>query len=305
MSSSLPEGFRLRGAAKSDVDVAAAIVHAEETQLRGSSDWGAPEMSMFWRHADLDDGTWIVETIGGAPAAFAASLDRDEDTDCWAAVRPEFRDRGISTVLLGRVEDRARKRGASVLKAGMFAENAAARRLFERLRFCEARHYYLMRIDFDRQPDPPSWPSGIAPSTFRPEDARAFHAALGEAFAEEWGFHALPFEEWKRSRLEAPDTDTSLWFVARDGDQIAGVVRGDPKTHGGGWIGALGVRKPWRKRGLGLALLRHAFVEFHRRGEKHVGLGVDAENPTGATRLYERAGMRILTEDVVFQKELA
>src|SRR5215210_3997299 len=119
MSSSLPEGFRLRGVVKSDVDVAAAIVRAEETQLRGTSDWGAPEMSMFWGGASLGDGAWIVETIRGAPVAFAASLERGDDTDCWASVRPEFRDRGISTALLARVEERARMRGASTLKAGM------------------------------------------------------------------------------------------------------------------------------------------------------------------------------------------
>jgi mycothiol synthase len=52
-------------------------------------------------------------------------------------------------------------------------------------------------------------------------------------------------------------------------------------------------------------LLQHVFVEFRRRGEAHVGLGVDTENPTGATRLYERAGMRIVNEDVVYEKELA
>jgi mycothiol synthase len=304
MSSSLPEGFRLRGVAESDIDVAAAIVHAEEEKVRGQSDWGSAEMSDFWRHVDLDGGTWIVETTGGVPAAFAASVYRGDGTDCWAAVHPDFEGRGISAALLARVEDRAREKGATTLKAGMFAENAAAMVLLERLGFREARHYYHMRADFDRPPEPPDWPAGITPSTFQPEDARQFHAAIGEVFAEEWGFHALPFEEWNRTRLESPDTDTSLWFVARDGDQIAGVVRGDPKRYGGGWIGALGVRKPWRKRGLGLALLRHAFAEFYRRGESHVGLGVDAENPTGATRLYEKAGMRVLTEDIVFQKAL-
>jgi ribosomal protein S18 acetylase RimI-like enzyme len=71
-----------------------------------------------------------------------------------------------------------------------------------------------------------------------------------------------------------------------------------------GWIGALGVRDRWRKRGIGLALLQHAFAEFHRRGLTKVGLGVDASNPTGATRLYERAGMRVVAEDVTFVKEL-
>ena len=62
--------------------------------------------------------------------------------------------------------------------------------------------------------------------------------------------------------------------------------------------------KAWRRRGVGLALLRHTFREFHLRGDTHVGLGVDAENPTGATRLYERAGMRVINELVLYEKEL-
>jgi mycothiol synthase len=304
MSSSLPEGFRLRAAEPADVELAAAIVRAEEKELRGRSDWGATEMNAFWRSADLDGGTWIVETRGGTPAAFAATIERGDSVDCWAAVHPQFSSRGLATALLARVEQRAREQRARVLKTGMFAENAAAARLLERLGFREARHYYQMRIALDPPPEPPEWPRDIGPSTFRAGDARAFHAALHDAFAQEWGFHSIPFEEWKRTRLEAPDTDTSLWFLARAGDEVAGVARCAANHHGGGWIAALGVRKPWRRRGVGLALLRHAFVEFHRRGEPHVGLGVDAENPTGATRLYERAGMSVVTEDIVYAKEL-
>jgi ribosomal protein S18 acetylase RimI-like enzyme len=69
-------------------------------------------------------------------------------------------------------------------------------------------------------------------------------------------------------------------------------------------VNALGVRRPWRKHGLGLALLTHSFGEFFRRGEQIVGLGVDAENQTGATRLYQRAGMQVASEYVVYLKEL-
>jgi ribosomal protein S18 acetylase RimI-like enzyme len=58
-------------------------------------------------------------------------------------------------------------------------------------------------------------------------------------------------------------------------------------------VNELGVRNPWRRRGLGLALLRHAFAELGRLGADRVGLGVDAENVTGALRLYERAGMHV------------
>lgn len=305
MSSPLSEGFRLRAGAETDLDLAAALVRAEEEAVRGRSDWGSQEMIDFWRRGDFAAGTWIVETADRRPAAFAMSMHRDDETDCWAAVHPDHLGRGLSTALLARVGERARERGSRLLKAGMLAENGAARTLFDGLGFREARHYFHMRIAFDgAPPTPPVLPERIELETFRREDARAFHAALGEAFEEEWGFLALPFEEWEQTRLNAPETDTSLWFVARDGDEIAGVNRCDPRKHGGGWIGALGVRQGWRRRGVGLALLRHAFVEFHGRGEPHVGLGVDADNPTGATRLYESAGMAVLTEDIVFEREL-
>ena len=305
MSSPPPEGFRYRAGAESDLESVAALVRAEENHLRGESQWGPQEMIDFWRRADFDGGTWIVETAGGKPVGFATTLHRDDETDCWAAVHPEDTGRGISTGLLAKVEERARGRGSRKLKVGMFAENLAARALFEELGFREARRYYHMRIVFDRPPEPADMPDGIELTGFRREDARAFHAAINESFEEEWGFVSLPFEDWERMRLDAPDADTSLWFVARDDDEIAGGIRGDTEKYGGGWIGVLGVRRPWRQRGLGLALLQHAFVEFHRRGDTHVGLGVDADNPTGATRLYEKAGMRVLTEDIVFEKELA
>ena len=71
-----------------------------------------------------------------------------------------------------------------------------------------------------------------------------------------------------------------------------------------GWIRTLGVRRAWRKRGLGEALLLHSFGEFYKRGTKTIGLGVDAENPTGATRLYQKAGMHVASEYVTYEKEL-
>jgi ribosomal protein S18 acetylase RimI-like enzyme len=71
-----------------------------------------------------------------------------------------------------------------------------------------------------------------------------------------------------------------------------------------GWVGTLGVRRAWRKRGLGEALLLHSFCEFYKRGMQTIGLGVDAENPTGATRLYKKAGMYVAAEYVIYEKEL-
>ena len=81
----------------------------------------------------------------------------------------------------------------------------------------------------------------------------------------------------------------------------AQVIDRPPKM---GWVGTLGVRRPWRKQGLGLALLHESFAAFHRLGPTRVGLGVDASSLTGATRLYERAGMSPIRQFDMYQKIL-
>jgi len=101
--------------------------------------------------------------------------------------------------------------------------------------------------------------------------------------------------------------DPTLWFLAMDGDEIAGISLCRPYAYDDpdmGFVNVLAVRRPWRKRGLGLALLRHSFNEFYRRGKRKVGLGVDAENLTGALRLYEKAGMHVHRQYNLYEKEL-
>jgi ribosomal protein S18 acetylase RimI-like enzyme len=96
-------------------------------------------------------------------------------------------------------------------------------------------------------------------------------------------------------------------FLAMDGDEIAGVNLCRPHAFDDseiGWVGSLGVRRAWRKRGIGLALLRHSFNEFYRRGKRKVGLGVDAQNLTGALRLYENAGMHVHRAFDHYEKEM-
>jgi len=286
----------------SDLDAAEDIVRAEESSFRDANAEPA-DLADFWRNANFDGASWMVER-NGATVGFAAAIERDAESAYWATVRPEIAALGVSSWLLTRAEQRAREAGSNIIRAGCLAGNAAADPLFRRLGYREARHYFQMRIDFEQAPAPSSTPGGVEITPFRREDARLFHEALNAAFSEEWGWHATSFEEWRERRLESSDTDVSLWFIARAGEDIAGVVRCERRRDGGGWIGALGVLEPWRRRGVGRALLFHAFSEFHRRGASHVGLGVDAENPTGATRLYEGAGMRVVREDVIYEKEL-
>ena len=74
--------------------------------------------------------------------------------------------------------------------------------------------------------------------------------------------------------------------------------------YGGGWVSVLFTRRRVARRGIGRALLRDAFRKFRDRGEPSVGLGVDAENTTGAFQLYESAGMRPVMGWVMHEKDL-
>jgi ribosomal protein S18 acetylase RimI-like enzyme len=113
----------------------------------------------------------------------------------------------------------------------------------------------------------------------------------------------VSLEEWQHHRFGREDFDPTLWAIAWDGEEIAGFSLNRFRM-GIGWIGTLGVRRPWRKMGLGLALLQHSFGEFYKRSTTTIGLGVDASNPTGATMLYQRAGMYVSSEFLTYEKEL-
>lgn len=167
--------------------------------------------------------------------------------------------------------------------------------------FVEGRGYRFFRasltmeIDLPDAPATTALPAGLQLRAYRTEDADAVRATLNEAFADDWNWHEISEPNFNAFFLEARGADPSLWQIAWDGDEIAGAAIVIPERNGEqdlGWIGTLGVRAPWRRKGLGEALLRASFAALYDRGLRRVGLGVDAENPTGALRLYERVGMR-------------
>jgi mycothiol synthase len=303
MSSSPPETLRLRAATVGDAPRINELIVAADEAVQGWSESSEGELLDWWRMIDLETDSWVLED-GDGIAAYAVLYPHGQTAELDGFVHPSRRGRGLGGWIVTRGEERARELGLPKIHAWSLAEDADAHRLFEGTGFQEVRRFYRMLIELDGLPSPPEWPEGLRVDTFRPEEAEAFHAALGEAFADEWNFVQMPFERWFELRVKAPDFDPSLWFIVRDGDQIAAVLRGDPDRSGAGFIGALAVLKPWRKRGVGLALLRHAFSEFYRRGQPRIALGVDAQNPTGATRLYERAGMHVAYEAVTYEKEL-
>jgi mycothiol synthase len=302
MSCSFPEGLSARPLTAADAEPVAELLRELEAQFGQRAAATAEELLEWWSYAELPTDSWCLERGGRLAAAAWVSKHGEGDAHVDIMVRPDSREAGIASALVEATERRARERGIRRLLNHVFGPDAAGRRLLERRGYRDARHFYEMVVDLDERPAEPSWPDEIRPESFRVEDARAFHTALGRAFENEWGFVATPFDEWLERRVE--NADTSLYFVARNGDELAAVVRNEPEWRGMGWVGAIGVLRPWRRRGLGRALLLHSLHAFFDRGIRHVGLGVDSENLTGAMRLYQSVGMRVTAEDVVYEKEL-
>ena len=138
------------------------------------------------------------------------------------------------------------------------------------------------------------------------DDAELF-ASFREAFADHWGNTQVEEAQWWSENRDAPSAgfDPSLWVVVPVVKTITGFSicrerKGDGET--GGWISLVGVRPPWRGRGLGEALLLNSLHEFKRRGHRRAALNVDVDNTTGALRLYTKIGMEPTPAFTVWSK---
>ncbi|MDX6486057.1 MAG: mycothiol synthase, partial [Gaiellaceae bacterium] len=263
-----------------------------------------PDLVQWLTFADLARDTWLYEEDGEVAAFGWAELHDDVGVGIGCVARG-FKGRGLGAQLVQRSEAHIREQGAARMHQVKLGPDADAGRLFELQGYRRVRSFFGMAIELDTAPAVPALPDGCALETFDPADARGFHAALDEAFRDHWENHPQSFDAWWQRHQSSPDFDPTLWFLIRDGEEIAAVVRNEPNRNGGGYVGALGVRRPWRGRGFGRALLLRTFAEFHRRGVPRVSLGVDSESPTGATKLYESVGMVTEREDDVYEKALS
>ena len=292
---------------------ALALLQASDEAIWGASDWTEHDLREDWERIDLDRDAWLVE-LDGRLAGVAQLLDRRGGRFIGDAyVHPELTGRGVGARMLELLEARSRERetewpddGGVVLQAAHLVGDDRAPDLFRGRGFTRARSFFRMVADVRFELPDPEWPAGVQ---LRPFDldrhGPALHDAQEEAFAHEWGHVALTYEAWAERALVSSQIDPSLVPVVWAGDEIVAFSLNYPKRNGDwGWIGTLGVRESWRRRGLGLALLRESFRRFQAIGEATVALGVDVQNPTGATRLYDRAGMTVLWQADVWEKEL-
>lgn len=311
---SLPDGYTVRPSSLDDLDAVHRLFLACSLAEHGSPDFSREELLSWWRDEgfELANNSLVVLTPDEIVAGYTdVSREPTGRLAFNGRVQPPHTGLGIGGFLVAWADDRARTMiatapvpGGAALQQWVPVANAAARALLTSHGFRPVRRFWRMRIELNAPPEPPAWPQGITMRTFVPgADEAATHEAVQDAFHDHWRRPYLPLDRWVRREVEREDFDPSLWFLAMEGDEIAGVAHG--RMDGAmGWIDELGVRPAWRRRGVARALLQTVFATFYQRGVHAVGLGVDAQSETGAPRLYEKAGMRLYREWAIYEKTL-
>lgn len=308
----LAAGYSSRPADMQDLEACVALMNVAFRELKGVDLFSCEDIGQDWQTPgfNLETDTRLVITPDGEIAGYYELWDLLQPSvrvNIWGLTHPNHHNCGIGTYLLDWAEERAwlaveRAPAAArvVIQSNVPTINPVAGKLFANCGYRLIRHSLRMVIEMNGIPPRPQWPAGLAVRTFKAgSDEVKVVQAIRDSFKDHWGYIDTPFEEeferWKHRIEKSPDFNPSLWFLAVDGEEIAGISLCREKFYDDpdmGWVSTLGVRRPWRRKGLGLALLHHSFRELYRLGKLRVGLGVDAQSLTGATRLYQKAGMR-------------
>lgn len=298
--------MNVRRPSEADLEAVVELMNACDEADSGEAGTAESELRTHWSDLDLAQDAWLVE-LDGRLAGYADFEERPGGrlmADGY--VDPAQRGRGVGSELLRLTEARADERLAE-LDGRVYLQNAttaAAEALFSPRGYQPIRRFRRMAIDLDATPAVPRI-DGVTLRPLSADDSRAVHEAMEEAFADHWEHRRRTFEEYAQRTFAREDYDPTLCVLAEADGELAGASLNWWKDVGdAGWIGVVGVRPAFRGRGIGAALVQWTFSEFFRRGERRVALGVDAQNESGATRLYERLGMRTVWEAVIWEKEL-
>jgi GNAT superfamily N-acetyltransferase len=299
----LVAGYEFRAPAPDDLTAVGEVVAADDLGEAGEVVLGEDFVRAEWSRAGFDIATdaWVAVDSGGSIVAYGqVMLEEPGLAESWGSVHPDHRGRGIGTALLDLIDARARDlldgAASSRFRHAIYAGDRAAASLLRERGLRPIHHFWHMQILLDGPVEPGSEPRGIDIGGIEPpDDLAVVHGVLAEAFVDDLSHHPTTVERWVRDETGSPGYDPSLWLIAREAGAPAGVLTasaGDDR----GWIEYLAVLAPYRGRGVGSALLRRSFSMLADRGVRRVLVSVDAANPTGATGVYERVGMRIVNQ---------
>ncbi|MGC5324701.1 GNAT family N-acetyltransferase [Brevibacillus sp. SYSU BS000544] len=283
-------------------------------QLCDIDDFGVPDITLedllyMWGIFSIETNAWVVCTPDSKIVGYAFLEQRGaKRMDTCVFVHPEYKNQGIGSMLLTKVEARAAElagelEGEQQLMNHIPFTNQAARNLVESRGFTFSRLYKRMKIELTEEPMLAELPEGMTIRTFVPDrDEETLYEVYDETFRDSWGYSSQNRDEWVQQQT-GDQYDPSLWFIVWDKEDPAAFLMS--KLHEDGlFIDLLGVKRPWRKQGLGYALLLHAFHAAYERGQQTILLNVDSNSLTNAHYLYERAGMRPTFQTALYRKEI-
>ncbi|MGH2494200.1 MAG: GNAT family N-acetyltransferase [Ktedonobacteraceae bacterium] len=313
MIQTLSQGSQMRRPTMDDLKAVHNVISSSDFAYHGSTDITLEELRTDWLAPtfNLQQDAWVITGPAGQVVGYASTGQREHARIySEVLVLPEYAHLGLQDHLLAQVEQWGQgqvpqaRADARVAISCFIAQNDEQGILsLQRHGFKEIRRSWNMEIEMNEAPAAPEWPAGISVRTFRPGDERVVFETDEEAFQDHWGHMPGNFENFKHWTVERETFDPTLWFLAYEGDRIAGISLCMQRDELG-WVDTLAVLRPWRRVGLGKALLQHSFGEFYRRGTRNAGLGVDAQNLSGATRLYEKVGMHVVRVYINYEKEL-
>ncbi len=295
----------LRPPRDDEFDAMLELMNAHQLAAFGEADYTADDLRTWLTtpYVVVERDIRVLERDGRLIGYADADPTREEPPLWWCDVKvdPSVDAGEVVAELVAWLEERAVE---GRLRVWTSEEDARIVDAFAALGFEPVRHSYRMEIDLADELREPAWPSEISVRTATAEDHRSVYDAVVEVWRDTNDPIDDTFEEWAHWHVERDSYDPSLWFLALAGDGLAGfsICRPDPVDPAAGYVNLLGVRRPWRRQGLGEALLLRSFEAFREKGLTRGTLGVDASSVTGATRLYERAGMSVYRDTVFLER---
>lgn len=318
-----PPGFTIRRPTADDIPKVAELFAACSLDRIGMVTIREGDLRARWHDVGDYDNLLLVEHPDADPplvayAEFHADIDPftgELDLHVEGRVHPDWTGQGLASFTHGRAEDRARhaaaefKRDHAVLRTAVVDGDDQARRFFDNRGYVPVRHLLELRLDLHAHPPSPDWPDGVTCRSFRPgQDEDALWKAHQRAFADVPTYLPLSFEDFVEDRIERdPAFEPELVLLAEHDGEVIGVAicrAGTQAAREDGWVRDLGIVPEWRRRGIGMSLLREAFRRFRDRGLTGVGLEVDDVTVEGAVSLYRRAGMRIVRRTDILEAVL-
>ena len=314
----LPDGWHIRRPTLDDVPEILKLVHASDIAAVGEPDFPAEEVREMLTapNTDMAEDCWLAVDAGGTVVGWAyphnaSGGNRDSiEVYTWPGRGTPVM-RPLLDLLLERVAVRGARFGHDPyeVRAGAIPNETAWISTLTDAGFHFLKMYARMTLSLTgAQTTAPEPPPGITVRAVNYTDEaemRRFHATIEEAFLDT-DHRATDFETWRAQIASETTVAWDEWLVGEVDGVWAGVLRSSDvgAEDNAAWVKALAVHRPYRRRGVGEALLRRAFAIYAGKGRTEAGLGVDLENPTSAARLYRAVGMHPLYETHVYRREV-